>query len=297
MPTNLAVSDSALAHDSQYYDIDKWYAERILNLTDLTADGTHLPSDVAQTFPVLVCPRVSVQERERGCEKIPPEKMESVGKRSGVKGRQASNLLHNNHPSLKPVRLMCWLVQLFTDLDQLILDPFCGAGSTGIACKMLGRDFLGIDQNRRYSQIARARLRIWPAPRVYDPIPELPTYEEYIRHKPNKRHKEVTRQMAELQMKIKAMGGFRIPRSEPCTISMGTRGLIRSTRTRTSIRGRISTQSSRGSETTASEVAFSKTFSATSASISWAPAAEDGSRRMQGGPLPSAVMTWRWPFP
>ena len=79
MPTNLAVSDSALANDSQYYDIDRWYAERVLNLTDLTADGEHLPSDVAQTFPILVCPRVTVQERERAARKYHQKKLNPEG--------------------------------------------------------------------------------------------------------------------------------------------------------------------------------------------------------------------------
>jgi DNA modification methylase len=64
----------------------------------------------------------------------------------------------NNHPCVKPVALMRWLVRLVTPPDGLVLDPFCGSGTTGIAATLEGRRFLGIEREAEYVDIARARI-------------------------------------------------------------------------------------------------------------------------------------------
>jgi site-specific DNA-methyltransferase (adenine-specific) len=51
------------------------------------------------------------------------------------------------------------LVSLFSDPDELILDPFAGSGSTGVACRQLGRRFIGWELNQDYFDIACRRLR------------------------------------------------------------------------------------------------------------------------------------------
>ncbi len=61
------------------------------------------------------------------------------------------------HVTEKPVSLMLELVEQFTDRDDVVLDPFCGVGSTGIACLNAGRRFIGIERNPRYVKIARER--------------------------------------------------------------------------------------------------------------------------------------------
>jgi site-specific DNA-methyltransferase (adenine-specific) len=63
------------------------------------------------------------------------------------------------HPTTKPLPLMRELVSLFSDPDELILDPFAGSGSTGVACRQLGRRFIGWELNRDYFDIACRRLR------------------------------------------------------------------------------------------------------------------------------------------
>jgi site-specific DNA-methyltransferase (adenine-specific) len=63
------------------------------------------------------------------------------------------------HPTQKPVELMATLVELFTDPDDLVLDPFCGSGTTGLACLRLGRRFIGIELRETWAEVARARLR------------------------------------------------------------------------------------------------------------------------------------------
>lgn len=63
------------------------------------------------------------------------------------------------HTTQKPVPLMLQLVEDFTDPGELVLDPFCGSGTTGVACLRLGRRFIGIEKDPKYAAIARERLR------------------------------------------------------------------------------------------------------------------------------------------
>jgi len=65
---------------------------------------------------------------------------------------------NNNHPTVKPTKLMQYLVRLVTPKDGTVLDPFMGSGSTGIACKKEGFDFIGIELDKDYFKIAKARI-------------------------------------------------------------------------------------------------------------------------------------------
>lgn len=62
------------------------------------------------------------------------------------------------HPTPKPVPLMIELISLFTDPDDIVLDPFCGSGTTGVACLRLGRRFIGIERDKKYAAVARKRM-------------------------------------------------------------------------------------------------------------------------------------------
>ena len=64
----------------------------------------------------------------------------------------------HHHETQKPLPLMLELVELFTDPGDVVLDPFCGSGTTGVACLRLGRRFIGIERNEKYAQVARERL-------------------------------------------------------------------------------------------------------------------------------------------
>ena len=69
-----------------------------------------------------------------------------------------SNRTGNNyHPTEKPVDLMQQLI--LSNVGDTILDPFCGSGSTLIACQNLKRNFIGIEISEKYCEIARQRLR------------------------------------------------------------------------------------------------------------------------------------------
>jgi site-specific DNA-methyltransferase (adenine-specific) len=64
-----------------------------------------------------------------------------------------------NHETPKPVDLMMALVSDFTDPDDLVWDPYCGSGTTGVACMRLGRRFLGHEMQPHYAEIAARRLQ------------------------------------------------------------------------------------------------------------------------------------------
>jgi DNA modification methylase len=63
------------------------------------------------------------------------------------------------HPTTKPLSLMLDLVADFADPGDLVLDPFAGSGTTGVACRQLGRRFVGWEMNAEYYEIACRRLR------------------------------------------------------------------------------------------------------------------------------------------
>lgn len=64
----------------------------------------------------------------------------------------------NNHPTVKPIKLMEYLCRLVTTPNGTVLDPFMGSGSTGVAAKNLGFDFVGCEMNEDYFEIAKKRI-------------------------------------------------------------------------------------------------------------------------------------------
>jgi site-specific DNA-methyltransferase (adenine-specific) len=64
----------------------------------------------------------------------------------------------HHHETQKPLPLMLELVELFTDSGEVVLDPFAGSGTTGVACLRSGRRFIGIERDPKYAQVARDRL-------------------------------------------------------------------------------------------------------------------------------------------
>jgi DNA modification methylase len=106
---------------------------------------THRPSRF------FYCSKPSRSEREAGCDALP-------GKVVRIYSKGATRPRRNTHPTVKPVDLMGWLVRLVCPPGGLVLDPFAGSGSTGVAALREGRRFLGIERDSEYAQIARARL-------------------------------------------------------------------------------------------------------------------------------------------
>ena len=64
----------------------------------------------------------------------------------------------NLHPTQKPVALLEYLIKTYTNENETVLDNTMGSGSTGVACKNTGRHFIGIEQDKKYFEIAKARI-------------------------------------------------------------------------------------------------------------------------------------------
>jgi DNA modification methylase len=62
------------------------------------------------------------------------------------------------HPTQKPLGIFYKLASISSDESDIILDPFCGSGTTCVAAKMLGRHYIGIDISEKYCEIARKRV-------------------------------------------------------------------------------------------------------------------------------------------
>jgi len=71
----------------------------------------------------------------------------------------------NNHPTVKPVALMKYLIKLVTPPSSTVLDPFTGSGSTGMAAVELGHRFIGCELDENYVEIAHKRIQGWNRPR------------------------------------------------------------------------------------------------------------------------------------
>lgn len=81
----------------------------------------------------------------------------------GSRGLWLNSVVHSRaefeHPTPKPLDLMLRLVEQFTDPGDIVLDPFCGSGTTGVACIRLGRRFIGIEKDAKYAAVAQERLQ------------------------------------------------------------------------------------------------------------------------------------------
>ncbi len=64
----------------------------------------------------------------------------------------------NIHPTVKSVGLMSYLINMVTPKGGIVLDPFMGSGSTGVACKKNGFEFIGIEMETEYIKIAEKRI-------------------------------------------------------------------------------------------------------------------------------------------
>src|SRR3972149_1357833 len=80
------------------------------------------------------------------------------------------------HPAQKPVNVMRWLINATTEKGELVVDPFCGSGTTGIAAVQLGRRFHGIETNAEYREISERRIAAYGIREVGNG--EIPTENE-----------------------------------------------------------------------------------------------------------------------
>ena len=109
--------------------------------------------------------KASKSERNKGCEGLekkakvfngqsnkPSEDMKDVEKRFTTQPKA------NNHPTVKPIALMEYLIKMVTPKGGIVLDPFAGSGSTLVAAKQNGFQYIGIELTEEYIPIIEARL-------------------------------------------------------------------------------------------------------------------------------------------
>jgi len=125
-------------------------------------------SDKGGASRFFYCAKSGKKERNLGCEHLEEkkggcmeanvsDKMQLSG--ASLKGEHKSiQSTNNNHPTVKPVKLMSYLIKLVTPVNGIVLDPFMGSGTTGIACKQNGFGFVGIEKEKEYLEIAKARI-------------------------------------------------------------------------------------------------------------------------------------------
>ena len=103
--------------------------------------------------------KASRAERNAGCEGW--YEIDNSDKYNGKFPCSKADRFKNNHPTVKPLKLMEYLCLLTrTPTGGIILDPFAGSGTTCIAAKKIGRDFIGIEREADYCAIARARIKV-----------------------------------------------------------------------------------------------------------------------------------------
>ena len=157
---NLLVSDDILEKDfSRYYNLDAWWEDRVKKL----------PEEVQRTFPFLIVPKASKSEKNMGLDKLekklpdtndfknlPSARSNTINTSSG----KPRNVLpsQNIHPTVKPLKLMSYLVTLGSRKNDVVLDPFMGSGTTPMACVTLSRNYIGIEREAEYFKIAQARV-------------------------------------------------------------------------------------------------------------------------------------------
>jgi site-specific DNA-methyltransferase (adenine-specific) len=105
------------------------------------------------------CPKARHGERDAGCEGL-PARTRDLFPNAGAAGKPAPRL-RNPHPTVKPIELMRWLVRLACPPGGLVLDCFCGSGTSGVAAVLEHRRFHGIEREPEYVAIARARIGHW----------------------------------------------------------------------------------------------------------------------------------------
>lgn len=154
--SNLIMTDDVLGEDSKFFQIDTWWNNKVMSLGE----------KVSEQFPWLLVKKPNKHEKEVGItsvdEQIGGAYLGNVDEKNknalGGNPERKPRKTKNDHPTVKPIQLMSYLVSLGSSEGEIVLDPFMGSGSTGIASVINGRNFIGIDLEERYVKISEDRI-------------------------------------------------------------------------------------------------------------------------------------------
>ena len=127
-----------LGNHSRFFSLDAW------------AEGN---------LPFLIVSKASTREKNAGLMDL-SEKTVSDGRKTinDTPFQRDATPRKNTHPTVKPIKLMAYLVTMGSREGDIVLDPFAGSGTTLIAAQMLNRRFIGIEMEPEYHRIAEERL-------------------------------------------------------------------------------------------------------------------------------------------
>lgn len=178
-PANVILDEEAgLILDEQTGELAKQGSPKKKNTGDSAAFGGGEPStffgDKGGASRFFYVAKASTRERNRGLEGMPDRLFaQSGGAQKAIdrgeteyhtetqSGYDTIKRVKNFHPTVKPVKLMEYLCRLITPPGGIVLDPFMGSGTTGIAAKRLGVGFIGIELSPEYFSIASQRINSW----------------------------------------------------------------------------------------------------------------------------------------
>ncbi len=147
------------------------YIDKVLNFETL-------PDNIKMTYPLIQTPKPAKKEKDFGLdnreEQTTGQKGHGIDRYCSICGTSMlkpqdcnceqpdwiTKPKKNNHPTVKPIKLMSYLITLFTRPGDWVLDPFGGSGTTGLACKLLDRNHIYIDFTQEYYDIAQERLQV-----------------------------------------------------------------------------------------------------------------------------------------
>jgi site-specific DNA-methyltransferase (adenine-specific) len=136
---------------------------RIYGQHDGYANPKQYGADTGSAARFFYCAKTSKKDRDEGLTND-PQAFVQFQTANGTSGKPSSlsegrdTQYRNTHPTVKPTDLMRYLCRLVTQLGGIILDPFMGSGSTGKAAKREGFDFIGIERDEAYFEIAKRRI-------------------------------------------------------------------------------------------------------------------------------------------
>lgn len=122
----------------------------------------HTDSGNASRFfkSIIYQAKASKSERNKGCEEL-KQQITNDGREKSIDNPflRGETPRHNNHPTVKPVALMEYLIKMVTPKGGVVLDPFAGSGTTGVACINTNRNYILIEKEPEYIDIINKRIR------------------------------------------------------------------------------------------------------------------------------------------
>ena len=134
------------------------------NLTGRKSNLAYVPGKgVIQAHGVTNAYEELTKNKKGSLDHIPalPGGIYDIDKGNYIGTKRNAMNVGNNHPTVKPVELMKWLIKLVTPEGGKVLDPFSGSGSTGMACVELGYEYTGCELDEHYVEIATKRIEGW----------------------------------------------------------------------------------------------------------------------------------------